>query len=149
MKRCTICKQTKEFEEFNKNKSKKDGLNTLCKECSRRRSKQYYKENPDKHKQEVRKRADKVRRESQSHILSYLQQHSCTDCGEKDPVVLEFDHVQGEKEFDISAAVRRGISLRRIIKEIKKCEVRCANCHRRKTAKDFGWYKHGSEALPG
>lgn len=28
----------------------------------------------------------------------------------------------------------------RVWEEIQKCEVRCANCHRRRTAKQFGWY---------
>ena len=27
-----------------------------------------------------------------------------------------------------------------ILKEIEKCEIRCSNCHRKKTAKDFNWY---------
>lgn len=68
-------------------------------------------------------------------INKYLEEHPCTDCGETDIVVLEFDHVSGEKDQNISDAIRRGWSLARLFKEIEKCEVRCANCHRRVTHK--------------
>jgi hypothetical protein len=63
------------------------------------------------------------------------------DCGEKNPVVLEFDHIQ-DKKCDISRMLANGLSIKTIKAEISKCEVRCANCHRRKTAKDYNWYKN-------
>jgi hypothetical protein len=56
-------------------------------------------------------------------------------------MVLEFDHVRGVKVRNISEMVRGKFSWRRILEEIEKCEVRCANCHRRKTARDFKWFK--------
>jgi hypothetical protein len=28
-----------------------------------------------------------------------------------------------------------------ILKELSKCDVRCANCHRRRTARDFKWFR--------
>ena len=37
--------------------------------------------------------------------------------------------------------VKRAVSLDTLKKEIDKCEIRCANCHRRKTAKQFNFYK--------
>lgn len=74
-------------------------------------------------------------------IWDYLKHHPCVDCREDDPVVLEFDHVKGKKVCSVSDAVRHGWSIKRLGTEIKKCLVRCANCHRRKTAKQFGWYK--------
>ena len=57
------------------------------------------------------------------------------DCGESDILVLEFDHTKKEKDGDISYMVWRR-SLKVIQEEITKCEVRCANCHRRKTHKE-------------
>jgi hypothetical protein len=56
----------------------------------------------------------------------------CKDCGYNDKSeALDFDHVRGEKEFDISQRVHYPIS--RIKAEIAKCEVVCANCHRIRT----------------
>jgi hypothetical protein len=64
----------------------------------------------------------------------YLQSHPCVDCGETDPLVLDFVHV---REI-ISQLVRSQATLEVIKAEIAKCDVRCANCHRRKTAKERG-----------
>jgi hypothetical protein len=52
--------------------------------------------------------------------------------------VLDFDHV-GEKRELVSALVARGARWSRIAEEILQCEVRCANCHRRVTARRAGW----------
>lgn len=66
-------------------------------------------------------------------IREYLLSHPCVDCGETDPDVLEFDHVRGVKREGISRMIQRGFSARALENEIAKCEVRCANCHRRVT----------------
>jgi len=69
-----------------------------------------------------------------TYVNKYLSENNCVDCGESDPIVLEFDHVRGEKSFNISDMVRKtGHSLVKIKEEIEKCDVRCANCHRRAT----------------
>lgn len=62
------------------------------------------------------------------------------DCGEKDILVLEFDH-RANKYKEIGKMVTGRYSLLRIMKEVEKCDVRCANCHRRKTALQQGWHK--------
>lgn len=75
------------------------------------------------------------------YCQEHLDSHSCVDCGEKDIVVLQFDHVRGKKRGNVSSLARAGHPLSVIQKEIAKCEIRCANCHVRKTAKEQGWYK--------
>lgn len=75
-------------------------------------------------------------------ILNYLQTHSCVDCGEVNLVCLDFDHVKGRKVNDISVMVHGGFSKQNIQKEIAKCEVRCSNCHRKKTAKERDFYDY-------
>lgn len=63
-------------------------------------------------------------------VTEYLKQHPCVDCGNSDIRVLEFDHINDNKESSISWIVKNAWSLKRLIKEINKCEVRCCNCHR-------------------
>lgn len=64
-------------------------------------------------------------------LLEYLRANPCCDCGESDPVVLEFDHRRDKR-----AAVSKlapWCSLAVLVTEVAKCDVRCANCHRRRT----------------
>lgn len=68
-------------------------------------------------------------------LRGYAAEHGCADCGEDDWVVLEFDHVRGKKRGDLARMANQGVSIDTLKKEIAKCEVRCANCHRRVTHK--------------
>lgn len=70
-------------------------------------------------------------------INDYLAEHPCVDCGEADLVVLEFDHRdRATKSFNVADGLRRVVSVARMLAEIAKCDVRCANCHRRKTHRE-------------
>jgi hypothetical protein len=65
-------------------------------------------------------------------------EHPCTDCGESDPVVLEFDHLDaGTKSFNIGQALPHR-NWESILEEIEKCEVVCRNCHRRRESRRSG-----------
>jgi hypothetical protein len=77
-------------------------------------------------------------------MLAYLRDHPCADCAEPDPVVLDFDHRPGvEKRFEIARAVNASTrAWSAILQEIAKCDVVCANCHRRRTARRAGHRKH-------
>jgi hypothetical protein len=67
-------------------------------------------------------------------VLEYKLAHPCVDCGEADPIVLEFDHRPGTlKCFAVSMG--RYMARALVLKEMEKCDVRCANCHRRMTVK--------------
>lgn len=141
MKKCSKCKIEKILSEFNKNRSKKDGLQNACKLCHCAEAAQHYKTHRTQHIALVKRRNKKICNELREFIFQYLQNHYCVDCGESDPIVLDFDHVRGTKTTSISNMIRSAYSTETIEEEIKKCEVRCANCHRRQTAKQFGWFK--------
>ena len=136
-KTCSICKFPKSRDEFNKNSARRDGRQTHCKECGKGNSKRYYAENKARMVKQILL-SKKLRIQSNyEHILRYLAEHPCMDCGEKDVLVLDFDHVRGKKKMNVTQLVVGGYSAEAIDKEIAKCEVRCANCHRRKTARQF------------
>lgn len=97
----------------------------------------YYERNKETVKIKARNHTRETRAKVKRWIYAYLKEHPCMDCGEADPIVLEFDHIR-DKKFNISDANSMGISLKRVIAEVAKCEVRCANCHRHKTYKDAG-----------
>lgn len=102
-------------------------------------SRKYYEANKAKVKARTREYTTRVRKTVREWIRDYLREHPCVDCGETNPIVLEFDHVRGKKEFNIGEATSKGRSLKRVQAEVEKCEVRCANCHRQKTYKEAGW----------
>jgi len=65
--------------------------------------------------------------------LSEIKEASgCMDCGETNPIVLDFDHLK-DKKYNVSRMIHDGFSWAAIKKEIAKCEVVCANCHRIRT----------------
>lgn len=81
----------------------------------------------------VRRNDARYEAEKRAWIDAYLADHPCVDCGEDDREVLDFDHVRGKKTAAVSAFIRGGYSLAKLIAEVAKCDVRCANCHRRIT----------------
>lgn len=138
-KLCPKCEQQKIYSEFSSNRSKSDGLAIYCKECQAKKQKAWYEKNKAVHKANIRKRTVARIEENRKRLFSYLSSHTCVDCSESDPIVLEFDHVRGDKSKDISALLLQGYSWKTIEKEIAKCDVRCANCHRRATARRGNW----------
>lgn len=93
-----------------------------------------------RHRDTRRAYRNRFRRRNKLLVIEYLRKHPCVDCGETDPVVLEFDHC-GEKRDAISSMVGWQTSWSAIEKEMALCAVRCANCHRRKTATERGWLR--------
>ena len=83
----------------------------------------------------------KRRERNREFVIEYLQSHPCITCGESDILVLDFDHrEQSTKDRTINHAIK-DFGLDRLKKEIAKCDILCANCHRRRTAKQLGSYK--------
>jgi hypothetical protein len=137
---CSICKKDKIEEEFNFKDKKIGRLQKACKECTRKQVRNHYLNNKEYYLLKTRKRNAESRQRIREHIWKYLERHPCVDCGESDPVVLEFDH-QRDKEIHVSHMGHNNSSIEKVEKEIAKCQVRCANCHRRKTSLQLGWYR--------
>lgn len=139
-KSCSRCKIEKDISAFGKQSGHKTGLNPACKDCVNKYHKTLYASNESRRLYLKTKTAGRIVFKKQ-WIWNYLLEHPCVDCGETDPVVLEFDHIYPEtKSFNISNKINE-YGLKKLKEEIDKCEIRCANCHRRKTAKQFGWHK--------
>lgn len=137
LKRRVTCRRWKSLEAFSKWSRNKDGLQPRCKDCAAA----YYAANRDKIIPGIRERRHRVVREARTFVRNYLLSHPCVDCGEADPVVLDFDHVTGKKRKGVSDLAGQGFNIEALKAEIAKCVVRCANCHRRRTAKQLGHYK--------
>lgn len=118
MKKCYQCKKTKTKNSFRSNVS-------ICSHCSKIREQRSI--------------------EIKTLVLEYLRAHPCVDCGETNPVCLDFDHTKGIKKLSISNMLSRDYSWKTIIDEIAKCEVRCANCHRIKTGREFNHWVYQQE----
>jgi hypothetical protein len=140
-KKCTSCKDDKFLSDFNKNKSKKDGYNNICRVCSNKRSKKYYHDNVEHHKVVIGVRRKKEVLINRQNLYNYYLEHPCVDCNENDPIVLESDHKDDANKINNVSNMVYQNSWGTILIELEKCETRCANCHRRRTAKQFDWYK--------
>lgn len=112
-------------------------------EQRRTHQRRYYLDNQDRYKEAAAARNKALRDEKRDNLLTYLQGRHCADCPESDPIVLQFDHVRGEKVKDIGAMLADwGCSWAQVKTEIDKCDVVCANCHLRRTAaRHGGWFK--------
>jgi hypothetical protein len=118
MKKCRICNLAKEEILFAKRT--KLTYRNECKECWNK----------------LKEPIESARKKAlQDYVFSYLQAHPCVDCGETNPVLLEFDHMDpSKKRYGICYIVCSKLSMKHLIEEVSLCEVRCANCHRFKSA---------------
>jgi hypothetical protein len=74
-------------------------------------------------------------------LVDVLEQASCMDCGEEDIVVLDFDHV-GTKRASVVDLALSEHSIASVQREISECEIRCANCHKRRTCRMKRHFRH-------
>lgn len=136
MRTCPRCKQELSDESFNwKIKNRKRA--SYCRECSRDYIRHRYLNNLEYYAKKARRNNNRHIQKLYNYIGNYFQVHPCIDCGETDILVLEFDHRKPADKFaEVGIIIKRGLSLKVLQDEMAKCDVRCANCHRRKTAKE-------------
>lgn len=96
---------------------------------------------PYKNRSDLYKAQKRHRIKVRSKLLEFLSAEKCIDCGEQDPIVLDFDHKDPSNKFKSIAKMLSGhYSWQSLLVEIEKCEIRCANCHRRKSYIQFGYF---------
>lgn len=113
-----------------------------CRECNKEYQKKWYSKNKELQNKRARDSNKRARQKKREFVYGYLLSTQCVACGESDPVVLQFDHLDPKTKVErISKMVfSTKYKLEDIKIEISKCQILCANCHARKTAEDFGWY---------
>lgn len=125
---CVKCKVPKDLGDFNKKKNAKDGYNAYCKICN----KEYLKEHYEKNKQYYIDKARNYCQKTRDWANGIKEISGCVRCGESDIACLDFHHTGDEKkDFTISKVIGLGYSIDSIKKEIDKCIILCANCHRK------------------
>src|SRR5689334_10107757 len=95
----------------------------------------WYPRNRAKHKARVRGIQLRHRKENQAYIRTIKIQ--CSRCPETHPATLDFHHKNPRRKIaTVSFMVLNGWSLDRVKKEVEKCEIMCANCHRKEHWKE-------------
>ena len=137
---CRVCGQLKAAAEFPFRSLKRQTRQWICLQCQREYTREWYQRNRDRQIAATRRNNVRRKRRAASGVRAVRQQLACVGCGESNPLVLDFDHLR-DKTADVSTMVRLGLPWVRIEDEIAKCQPLCANCHRRKTARDQNWWK--------
>lgn len=143
---CTKCLELLDIDCFNICPKASGGRRSYCFQCQalnnkkHRDSSQTYKEYENNRNKKLIIRKIK--------FCNWLKTQKCIDCGISDYRVLEFDHVRGEKEFTISSALNAVRDEIKFKKEIDKCDIRCANCHKIATATRANYYAYMLNADP-
>jgi hypothetical protein len=136
LRRCGRCAERKPLEDFNWRREDRGQRDSLCRPCRAAYHREHYLRNKQRYVDQARQRKQALARERTAHLVAHFAKHPCVDCGEKDPVVLEFDHLR-DKAFNIGRSLAYR-SWAAILAEMAKCDVVCANCHRRRTARRAG-----------
>ena len=131
MKTCSSCGESKNLDAFNKKGGER--RQPYCKPCDNKKSRERYSKNRESHSKIVYARNKKERKELHLLVTEIKEATPCSDCGKSFPgYVMDFDHIKGEKIANVSVLVNQ-CARQKLIKEIKKCEVVCSNCHRIRT----------------
>lgn len=134
--KCCCCNLEKPEYDFSFKNKKERKFNSRCKSCQSEYCKTHYLNNKEKHILSSCRSKKAIRSKNQKLKLEYLSGKSCAECGNTDQRVFEFHHRNPlEKENTVSVLLNFK-SWDKVIKEIEKCDILCANCHRIKHYKN-------------
>ncbi len=126
MKICSQCLTEKSLLEFTFKTKNSDGYESACKACLALKRKIYYENN----KQKEIKRIANVKLRNREWYKNLKLQLKCSYCNENHISCLQFHHLDpAEKEDNIVSMMQNNLGKQKIINEMNKCIVLCANCH--------------------
>ena len=137
-RRCAACRASKPIKAFAFADLKTGRLQSYCRTCHAAYRRAHY----ERKRVQYHGQATAQRRRrgvaNRRRVIAYLETHPCIDCGETDILVLEFDHRDPATKYrPVSALLFKPWAS--VAREIEKCDLRCGNCHRRRTSLQFGW----------
>ncbi|MGA8219415.1 MAG: hypothetical protein WB771_12695 [Solirubrobacterales bacterium] len=136
VRKCGRCGELKTIDAFAWRRKHIGQRDNMCAPCRSAYGREHYLANRQKYI-DGEARRKRARAEVRTrYLLEYFRENPCADCGESDPLVLEFDHLR-DKRFEITNQFASR-NWQEILDEIAKCDVVCANCHRRRTASRAG-----------
>lgn len=142
MKTCTKCGVEKEENRFNRRRANTEKTKSICVECARECSREHYRNHKKIYISRAKIFSKKQQIVNQQKMVEFLKTKRCVDCGNNDIRVLEFDHRNREDKKECIAQLLTRNSWELVMREINKCDIRCANCHRIKTSIQFNWFKN-------
>jgi len=107
----------------------------VCANCHRIRTQRRHAERPvglEHASRETERKRERWR--AQARLLDRLRARPCADCGDRfPPCAMDFDHRDPQtKRYAVSRMIGRA-GIERILEEVAKCDIVCANCHRLRT----------------
>lgn len=119
---------------------------SLCKAHHREYVREHYRANKASYVEKAKKRNAEVKEKHREIIMEHLRGNPCVDCGNSDTEVLQFDHRdRSDKVSEVSNLITG--STRRLMDEIEKCDIRCANCHVKRTRRQMGYWHNGDVSV--
>ena len=107
------------------------GNPTMSTEDRRTYDREWYASHPEYRQRQTKIKAERMR-QTTAWLREQKAQRGCTDCSERDPAVLDFHHRNpSTKKGDLGGSLRT-LGRKRLAEEMDKCDVLCANCHRRR-----------------
>jgi hypothetical protein len=134
MRRCDRCGDLKASSDFavrRRGGGRADRQDNYCRPCRAQYQREHYEKHKARYVERSGTRTKQLVAERAKFMIELFRTRPCADCGESDPLVLEFDHLS-DKKFNVGAGMRER-SWQALRDEIAKCDVVCANCHRRRT----------------
>jgi len=123
---CHKCEEEKQIKKFNKNKAKKDGLQSQCAECNKKNLKAHYRKNKVHYFKKNNERKLRVR----AWFKELRAKSECYFCGKNHPAILDWHHTDPSTKLYSISEMTKGYTESTILKEMAKCIVLCSNCHR-------------------